>query len=367
MTQTDNLQDSTTPEKSRKGGILKALLRFGIPLIVTVGLCWLLFTGIDFHEMVAIIKTHCNFWWIGLAWLISIVSHIVRAMRWQIQLRALGVKAPLFILVLSVFGTYAVNLVFPRLGEVWRTGYVAQRQKASFTTVFGSMVADRLADTVTVFFLTVITFLLASKELLTYLSQNPEMYKQMEATLENPWLWTAIGAIVLGIWLVFTRMKGNKVVQKVRSLWDGLWKGFAVIVRMPGKGKWLLLTLSTWLCYFLQLYVAFYSFDFTAQIIHNYGILAVLVVFVLSSLSMAVPSNGGIGPWQWSVIFGLSFYAAGIIVPAGTTFAGMSTSFANLVMGANTLLLILLGIFTFICVSIDKRNKPTQTNSNLKS
>ena len=41
----------------------------------------------------------------------------------------------------SIFGTYAVNLVFPRLGEVWRTGYIAQRQKAPFTTVFGSMVA----------------------------------------------------------------------------------------------------------------------------------------------------------------------------------------------------------------------------------
>lgn len=339
----------------KKSGVLKSVLQFGVPLIVTVGLCWLLFTGIDFGEMVKIIRTYCNFWWIGAAWLVAILSHVFRAMRWRIQLRALGVEAPLFALVLSIFGTYAVNLVFPRLGEVWRTGYVAQRQRASFTTVFGSMVADRLADTVTVFLLTLVTFLLAGRELMLYLSQNPDMYDDVKATVSNPWLWTAIGVVVIGIWLVFTRMSSNKAVQKVRSLWHGLWEGFAVIVKMPGKGRWLLLTLAIWGCYFLQLYLAFFSFDFTTQVVRDYGVLAVLVVFVLSSLSMAVPSNGGIGPWQWSVIFGLSLYATGIVVPAGTDFREMSTSFANLVMGANTLLLILLGIFTFICITIDKR------------
>ncbi|MCM1337771.1 MAG: flippase-like domain-containing protein [Candidatus Amulumruptor caecigallinarius] len=357
MPDTDS-QSTAIPRK--KNGVLKSLLQFGVPLIVTVGLCWLLFTGINFDEMVRIIRTYCNFWWIGAAWVVAILSHVARAMRWRIQLQALGVNAPLFVLVLSIFGTYAVNLVFPRLGEVWRTGYVAQRQKASFTTVFGSMVADRLADTVTVFLLTLVTFLLASRELMLYLGQNPDLYNDVKATVTNPWLWTAIGAVIIGIWLVFTRMSSNKAVQKVRSLWHGLWEGFAVIVKMPGKGRWLLLTLAIWGCYFFQLYLAFFSFDFTTQVVHDYGVLAVLVVFVLSSLSMAVPSNGGIGPWQWSVIFGLSLYAAGITVPAGTDFQSMSTSFANLVMAGNTLLLILLGIFTFICITIDKRKSASR-------
>lgn len=351
---------SSAARPRKKSSPAKALLQFGVPLIVTIGLCWLLFTGIDFREMVRIISTYCNFWWIGAAWVVSILSHVARAMRWRIQLEALGVKAPLFVLVLSIFGTYAVNLVFPRLGEVWRTGYVAQRQQASFTTVFGSMVADRLADTVTVLLLTLVTFMLARHELLLYLSQNPEMYESVKSVATNPWLWTAIGVVVIGIWLVFTRMSSNKAVQKVRSAWHGLWEGFAVIAKMPGKGRWLLLTVALWGCYFLQLYLAFFSFDFTAQVVSDYGVLAVLVVFVLSSLSMGVPSNGGIGPWQWSVIFGLSLYAAGIVVPAGTDFREMSTSFANLVMGGNTLLLILLGIFTFICISIDKRKSPSQ-------
>lgn len=361
MNQTDSLPrpaDGDAPE-GRKGGFLKAILRFGIPLIITVGLCWLLFTGIDFKEMVGIIRQYCNFWWILLGWVISILSHVARAMRWRIQLNALVVKAPLIYLVYSIFGTYAVNLVFPRLGEVWRTGYIAQRQNAPFTTVFGSMVADRLADTVTVLLLTLFTFVIAGRELMLYLGQNPDLGQQVKDMVLNPWLWTAVGLVVIGIWLVFTRMPNNKVVQKVRSLWSGLWEGFAVILHMPGKGRWLLLTILLWGCYFLQLYVAFFSFDFTAQIISDYGIIPVLVCFVLSSISMGVPSNGGIGPWQWAVIFGLSLYATGIVVPDGTTFRAMSSSFANLVMGANTLLIIILGIITFVAISLDKKKRRT--------
>ena len=106
--------------------------------------------GIDYREMLDVVRRQCNFNWLLLMMAIAVLSHVCRAARWRIQLKALHVDAPFYVLVYSIFGTYAVNLVFPRLGEIWRTGYIAQRQNARFTTVFGSMVADRLADTVTV-------------------------------------------------------------------------------------------------------------------------------------------------------------------------------------------------------------------------
>ncbi len=351
---------------SKKPSALVLILRYGVPLIITVGLCYLLFTGIDFKEMVGIIRDYCNFWWIGLGWIVSIFSHVFRAMRWRIQLKALDINVPLYILVYSIFGTYAVNLVFPRLGEVWRTGFIAKREDASFTTVFGSMVAERLADTLTVLLLTLITFILAGSEMNRYLAQNPDAAASVHAVLTNPWLWTAVGVVIIGIWLLFTRVPDNKLLRAIKSMWHGLWEGFAVIVRMPGKGRWLLYTAALWGCYFTQLYIAFHAFSFTTQIIHDYTILAVLVTFVVSSISMGVPSNGGIGPWQWSVIFALSFYSAGIILPEGVSFKDMSTSFANLVMGTNTLLLIILGIITFVAISIDKRSSRGKSDEPMK-
>ena len=330
----------------KKSSRLGQIMKYVIPLIISIGLCYLLFTGIDFREMLDIIRSQCDFRWIAAGLALAVLSHVVRAMRWGIQLSALGIKAPLYVLIYSIFGTYAVNLVFPRLGEVWRTGYIAQRQHAPFTTVFGSMVADRLADTLTVLILALLAFLVSSKAILSYLHQNGESLAAIARLLESPWLWAAVVVLVAAIWIFMARKTDNPKIVKIQNAVRELWQGFALIVKMPHKGRWLLLTVALWGCYFLQNYLAFYAFPFTAQIVADHGIQAALVTWVLSSISMGVPSNGGIGPWQWATIFGLSIYGL------GATQAG---AFANLVLGANTLLIIALGIFTFIAIALDKK------------
>ena len=327
--------------------MLKKILQYGVPLVISIGLCYLLFTGIDFDEMIATIRNECNFWWIGLALFISIFSHVFRAMRWRIQLRALNINPPLMPLVYSIFGTYAVNLVFPRLGEVWRTTYIAQRQNAPFTAVFGSMVADRLADTVTVLLITLSAFLLATNALTQYLAQNTALYNKLLALIASPWLWIIVVAMVAIVWWLFTKKRNNKFIAKIIGFAQGLWTGFAAIAKMKGKGQWLLLTVAIWGCYFTQLFVAFFAFKETTAVIENHGVVAVLVCFALSSIAMGVASNGGIGPWQWSVIFGLSIY--------GMAIDGISVAFANLVLGSQTCLLIILGIITFTAIALEKR------------
>lgn len=334
--------------------MLKKLLQYGVPLVISIGLCYLLFTGIDFNEMLETIRNECNFWWIGLALFISLFSHLFRAMRWRIQLRALNINAPLVPLVYSIFGTYAVNLVFPRLGEVWRTTYISQRQNASFTAVFGSMVADRMADTVTVLVLTLSTFLLASGAITQYLAQNTALYEKVIALISSPWLWVAFVAFIVLTWWILAKKRNNKIVAKIIEFAKGLWVGFAAIAKMKGKGQWLILTFAIWGCYFIQLFVAFFAFKETTAVVENHGIIAVLVCFVFSSIAMGVPSNGGIGPWQWAVIFGLSIY--------GLPTNGISLAFANLVLGSQTILLIILGIITFTAIALEKRR-----NTPLKS
>lgn len=337
-------------EQLHKKGIVGKIAAYGIPLIVSAGLCYVLFTSIDFSEMADIVRRECRPQWIAAALALSIVSHVVRAARWRIQLNALGLKCSLWELTLSIFGTYAVNLVFPRLGEIWRTTFVARRRHAPFAQVFGSMVADRLSDTITVLIITACTFALASGHMLEYLKGSAGTLGRIGALLSSPWLWAAGIACAAGAWLFIARSR-SAFATKVREAVGGLWKGFAVVATMPGRGLWLLLTIALWGCYWLQLYLAFFAFPFTASLASaGGGLLAVLVTFVLSSISMGVPSNGGIGPWQWAVIFALGSY--GVAAPE----AG---AFANLVLGTQTLLLIALGIFTFACIAISNKHQDT--------
>ena len=334
--------------------ILNRLATYGIPVIVSVGLCYVLFTSIDFHEMAAVVRKHCNPWWIAATLVVSIISHIFRAMRWRIQLRAIGLHSSLWEVTQSVFGMYAVNLVFPRLGELWRTTFISKRQGAPFSQVFGTMVAERLGDILSVLLITALTFILASGHLLEYLrGSGASTAAKLADIATSPWLWGVCVGGAVALWLFLARSK-SAPARKIRELLHGLWQGFAIVATMPGRARWLLLTAGIWGCYFLQLYVAFYAFPFTAALVEAPGgTVAALVAFTLSSISMGVPSNGGIGPWQWAVIFALGSYGI------AATEAG---AFANVVLGAETLLFIALGLLTFICIAIYNKkhhNQPT--------
>ena len=331
--------------------LLRNLFKYGLPIVLSAWLCYYLYTKVDIEAMKEEISK-CNYIWIGIALVISIFSHIFRAMRWSIQLNALNIRTPLNPLVWSIFGTYAINLIFPRVGELWRSIYIAKRQDSQFTTVFGSMVCDRLADTVTVLLLTVSTFFIANSAFIAFGEKYPETYQGILNTISSPWVWgvVVVGALLL-VWL-FTSRTTNKWVLKVRKAVADLWEGFAVIGRMPHKGRWLLYTVAIWGCYFMQLYLAFFAFPFTEHL----GIVAALVTFVLSSISMGIPSNGGLGPWHIAVIFSLGIYGVGM---------NQAAAFAMIVWGAQTCLLVLLGLYAFIGIALDKRSVTSKQQQSI--
>lgn len=357
------------PEEGARGkrtSWLGYALKYVVPLVITVGLCWLLLHDVNVKEMMHIISTECNFWWIVAALAVSILSHVVRAARWQLQLNALDVRPGLWTLILSIFGTYAVNLVFPRLGELWRCTYVAQRQKAHFSSVFGSMLADRLADTLTVATLSLLTLILAYPQMTAYLKrpENTGLYNSLMGTLQSPWLWMSLAAIIALLWWVLARKvpetagksriinRINDYNRRLQVFAGNLWEGFAVVGKMRGKGRFLLYTVGIWGCFFLEMFSSFFAFPFTEGVFVQYGIVAVLFTFVISSISMGVPANGGIGPYQWACMLALACYG----VPDN-----LGLVFGNLVLGMTTMMLILLGIFTFFCIMLDKRKNKAKS------
>ena len=329
------------------------LVKYGIPLVIGVGLMYFLYKNVDINSMMETLKTDVDYWWFLPVAVVSIMSHVFRAMRWRLQLKAIDVKPSFSAVLNSIFGTYAVNLVFPRLGEVWHCGYIANRQKASVTQVMGSMVADRLTDTVTVLLLTLVTFLLAQGAFGKFFDTYPQMKESFMNVASDAriWIGTAVAIIAVG-WLLVMKTE-NKIIKKIQLMARNLWEGFAAITRMDGKWLFLLLTILIWGCYFLQLYLACKAFTFTSGL----SVLAVLVMFVLSSIGMGIPTNGGLGSWHVAIIFGLSLYGVGVFSPSN--FDPRASAFAMLVWGFQTVLLIVLGIYAFTSMAIDRRRIET--------
>lgn len=347
------MNENKQPQSKGKR-ILKLALQYLLPLGLTVLLVWYMFRKVNFTDMMHIIEHGVDYWWILLAMVISIFSHVFRAARWRLQLNAIGVKPPFMALCCSIFGCYALNLVFPRLGEVWRCTYISSREKAPFTSVVGTMVADRLADTIMVGLLFLSTLVVAYSAINAFLTEY-QVGRNVISMLEQWWFWAAIiggAALLAGVLYLF---RNTKVVKKLAEWWLNIWEGMAVITSMRGKWKFLWFTLGIWGCYYTQLYVAFYAFDFTRALCtpeHAFGLAPCLVAFVLSSIGMAIPSNGGLGPWNLAVMFGLAVY--GISDQQGTAFSMLQWS-------GQTVMLIILGIYTMIYIAATSSRKKERT------
>lgn len=325
-------------------------VRYGLPVVLTVLLVVYMFKKVNFSDMWHLIRHGVDYWWILCAMGISVFSHIFRAARWRLQLNALGIYPPFMALCCSIFGCYALNLVFPRLGEVWRCTYIASSEKAGFSSVLGSMIGDRLADTLMVLLLLLLCLVVASPALEAFLTKYP-IGRDIVTLLYQWWFWAAAIGGVLLLWLLFYTFRNTKVVGKLKEMALSMWQGFSVVVTMKGRWQFVGYTLCIWGCYYLQLYVAFYAFDFTRELCTapgNFGgLIPCLVAFVLSSISMAIPSNGGLGPWNLAIMFGLAIY--------GVTDA-QGTAFSMLQWSGQTVMLIILGIYTMGYISIHRKS-----------
>ena len=82
-----------------------------------------------------------------------------------------------------------------------------------------------------------------------------------------------------------------------------------------------------------------------------------LVLFVLSSIGMGVPTNGGLGAYHVAIIFGLSLYGIGEFDTSN--FDPQASAFAMLEWGLQTIMLVILGIYTAIFVAVDKHRIST--------
>lgn len=298
----------------------------------------------------AIMRTDMNIFWVIVSMLIGVLSHVFRALRWQLQLRALDITPSFSTLCNAIFGTYAFNLILPRFGELWRCTYIANHEKKSFSRTFGSVISDRVADTLTVAIISLIVFFSQMGVIKSFLSQNPQLGTQINQIVTSPLTYIAAVAAIAVITLFIKYRSNNRFVKRAQESISKMWEGFKSVLSMKeGKILFFIYTISIWCCYFLQLYICIFAFDWMSHT----TVMQTLVLFVLGSIGMAVPVQGGIGPWHAAVIFGMTFYGF------SNEQAGV---FALVAHGSQMIVTILLGIYTTIAILIERQRKTNLNN-----
>lgn len=303
-----------------------------LPLLLGAVILLWTYHDFDFHRVKHVLFHGMNYWWMLFSLLFGVFGHLFRGWRWSLTLAPLGEHPRPSNCVYAVFVSYAANLVVPRVGEVSRCGILSKYDGVSFSKSLGTVVTERLIDTVCVALITGITLLLQSRVFAAFFEKtgtNAAFFKGL-FTSTNFYI-TLICIVSVGI-LAFFLFRNLAVFAKVRGILGDVWTGCLSLRQVKNLPLFLLYTAGIWACYFFQFYVTLFCFDFSAGL----GWMPALVMFVVGSIAVVVPTPNGAGPWHFAVITMMMMYGV------GKEDAGI---FALLVHGIQTFLLILLGIY----------------------
>jgi len=334
------MTNNAPTETPKKGSFIKKILQVGLPLVLGILIIYFFVKDIDPRELWDILK-NANWGILLFSLIFGLLGNTIRGYRWELLIRPLGYSPKISNLCFAIYGGYAVNFALPRAGEIWRCGIIARDEKIPFSKLFGTMILDRVLDTVTVLCITVIAFFLNMQFLL---KQGEERLDSVTNLLTSPYLYLGILGCIVLIIVIFKVFKNNFIIKKIREILWGMWEDMKAIWRMKTKTRLFIYSISIWASYFCYFYITFFAFGFTA----NLGFTAGLVTFALSSISMGVPSNGGLGPWQVAVIASLVLYGVDNV---------SATAFATGVFAIQSLWVILCGLFGIAALSIKSRNK----------
>ncbi|MCF8256794.1 MAG: flippase-like domain-containing protein [Flavobacteriales bacterium] len=289
-------------------GRIANFLKVVIPLGIGVFVAWYQFDKLSAEQLDSILTSFrsADYVWVALSVLAGFASHWSRAFRWKYLLAPMGIHLRFINSFFSVFIGYVANIILPRFGEVWRCVMVSRYEKQPFEKLFGSVVAERIADVVVVSGVMAVTValqlsLLGDKirELLGDRLQ-PDAIPGLIAKL------VVVALIGLVAAFVFWRMLKRSTLPlfvKLRGIVAGLTEGVTSILRMESKWSFVGHTSFIWGMYLTMFFLPFLALPETAHV----PLGGMLASFVMGSLSIALV-QGGIGVYPIAVAETLRLY-----------------------------------------------------------
>lgn len=314
----------------------KTILKVVLPLLLGVGLVWYSLSKISIPTLVQYFKD-ADYSWIILGVTLGVLSHASRAYRWLYMAEPLGFKPKFGNSFMAVYSAYLINFTIPRAGEIARASILANYEDIPFDKGFGTIVAERIADTVMLLLIIALAFFLEFEFIYDFFAKKFNLTSLILGGV-------AMLFIALLIFL-FIKKSNSKFALKIKGFLAGLLEGVLSIFKMKKKWAFIGHTIFIWFMYVLMFYVT----TFALPELQNISIAAVLIGFILASFSIAA-TNGGIGSFPEAIV--IAFLLFGMAEDP-------SRAFGWIMWSTQTLVIIILGGISLLYLPIYNRKKPT--------
>lgn len=317
---------------------LRKIVKIVVPLALAVGILWWMYRGIRWEELEDALSHKMSWTWMLLSMPFGILAQVLRAMRWRQVLAPAGERPRLSTCTHAVFLSYASSLIVPRVGEVLRCGILKKYEGTNFSCCVGTVVTERIIDTLMILVLSFLTFLTQIPVFLTFFQRTGVSIGTVLGTFSlTGYLVTAVCGILALVCILLLARRFH-FFSRTKSVLSDLTNGLLSVREVEQPVLFLLYSIGIWVSYFLHFYLTFFCFDFT----ENLGLLAALVAFVVGTFAVLVPTPNGAGSWHFAVKTVLVLY--GVEQTA-------SALFVLIVHTLQTLLVALLGVWSVVALA----------------
>ncbi len=295
-----------------------------------------------------------DYHWLLLALVFAIGSHILRALRWNMLINAMGYKTRLSTTFFAVMIGYLANTAVPRMGEFMRCGVLSKKERIPFNALFGTVISERLLDLIMLAIIIVMVIIFQLDLVGNYINN---IFEPIINSLFTNWISILIFVggffvlVAISIWFVWQSrewIKSFRFYNKVRGFLDGILEGIKTVLKMEDKWLFIFYTIAIWLFYSIMVYIPVLMLKDTSHLSFIDG----LTILAIGSLGIVAPVPGGIGAYH--------FIVKSILVELYSINANAAGSFAAITHAGQTILNVLAGSLSyFYMMVINKRQKPS--------
>jgi uncharacterized protein (TIRG00374 family) len=287
-----------------------------------------------------------KWFWILMVLICYNISNISRALRWQILLRSAGHPVKFINSFIPIVITYFANSIIPRSGEIARAAYLTKLEDVPMEKALGTIAVGRSLDVLSLLIVIGLGFVLEADMLMEFFHDNN--VDPIQIIKEKSWLGFVglAGLAILGLMFFYReKLRTIKFFQLFEEKLRGFWTGIAAVKNLDKPFLFLFHSVNIWFMYYLMVYLGFFSFEPTELLSATSG----LIVFIVGTFGILIPSPGGMGAYQFLVetcltnMYGIDQLSA--------------FSFANIAFFPIYIFNILAGFVTFMYLSLTGKDK----------
>ncbi len=321
---------------------IRNIFKISFPLLLGGAILYWMYRDFDFMAVRRVATEEMNWWWMLASFPFGVLAQAFRGWRWKQTLEPLGEHPRTSTCVNSIFLSYAVSLVIPRIGEFARCGVLKRQDGVPFAKAVGTVVMERAIDSLLIVIIAGMVVMSQLGIFNRFFSiTGVDLRQTLRGFSHEGYLVTAACGIVAVIFLYFL-LKRLAFYDKVKLTVKGLFDGVTSLKGVRNIPLFIFFSAAIWVSYFLHYYLTFFCFEATSGL----GVTCALVTFIVGSIAVIVPTPNGAGPWHFAVKTMLVLYGVA---------ATDALYFVLIVHTVQTLLVIVLGVYAWTRISLQKR------------